>query len=369
MTQSKKILIFSTASGFCHNSTSDAIRKILDDVDITIDVVEFYDLFGNLKIPFYSKQYSIPELYNKYVQQKGNTGLFWIFSCIIFAVVLKLRSKSLNYNIDKLLTKTKPDMVISIIPFVNKILCKRLDAYSKDLSLHTIVVDFCEPFPQIWLQSKRQVIYGWNEKLISQANRFGIASSNIINLGGQLISPELKKITTQKKFDIFKVLVVFGGNGSKRILKYAKELEKTDDRIQISYIIGNSIYLNSSLREIVQKDNSTIYSFISDIKEIYSNTNLIIGKPGPSIISESIYSKTPLLLELNRKTLIQERYNAKWAKASGVALLFKTTKDLKSKLLKIAFEPLFYEQLKLNTYSINNNSFDIFKKSVIKALN
>ena len=368
MTTSKNILIFSTSSGFCHKTTINAIGYILADIDATIDVIEFYNLFGNIKIPLSPKGLSVPEIYNRYIQQKGNTGIIWLVSCLIFLVIVKFRGKRLNKEIDNLLVKSKPDMVISVIPLVNKILCKRIEAHSKDLKLHTIVVDFCQPFPNVWIQSKKQVIYGWNEKLIRQATNFGISPSNIVNLGGQLISPELKEVKECKKYKEFIVFVIWGGNGSKRIINYAHHLEETDSKIEINYIIGNNENLYNSLKKVIRKENSKIHRFILDVKEIYSKSKLIIGKPGPAIISESIFTNTPLLLEFNRKTLFQERYNAKWASLAEVALLFKTGKELKTKLHKLAFEPYYYEHLKLNTYNIPNSSFENFRNSVIKTL-
>ena len=368
MTTSKNILIFSTASGFCHKSTIISIRKILADIDANIDVIEFYDIFGSIRIPFSSKRLSIPDIYNRYIQQRGNTGILWFVACLIFQVIIKLRGGRINKKIDNLLIKSNPDMVFSIIPLVNNILSKRLEVYSKDLKLHTIVVDFCQPFPNVWLQSKNQVIYGWNEKLIRQATNFGISSSNIVNLGGQLITPELKEVNECKNGITFIVFVIWGGNGCKRIINYAQHLEATDSKIEINYVIGENENLYNSLKNGIRKKNSKIHRFISDIKEIYSKSDLIIGKPGPAVIAESIFTKTPLLLELNRKTLIQERYNAKWASLNEVALLFKTGRELKIKLQKLAFGTQLYEHLKLNTYKIPNSSFEIFKNSVTKNL-
>lgn len=365
----KRILIFSTASGFCHRATSNAIELILKDISVNINIVEFYDYFGNLKFPFTSKLYSVPAIYNKYIQQKGNTGFIWIISFLIFLIILKKRGKKINSQIDKLLLETKPDMVISTIPLVNKLLCERISIYSEGLKLHTIVVDFCQPFPRIWLQSKKQVIYGWDRRLMKQAKDFGISQSNIVNLGGQLISPKLKEVKRNERNNAFIVFVIWGGNGSKRVLKYAQQLEKTDNKIEINYIVGHNENLYNNLYKILRKNNSKIYKFFSDVTNIYSKSNLIIGKPGPGLISESIFTNVPLLLELNRKTLIQERYNAKWAKAVGVALLFKSSYELKIKLEQLAFEPHYYEQLKINTYKLPNTSFEIFKKSIIETLN
>ena len=344
------------------------MERILSTENINVVGVEFYELFGKIKIPFVLRPYSVPEIYNRFIQQNGNTGITWLISCLIFLVIAKFRKKRLSRSIDNLLAEQKPDLVFSIIPLANGILSKRLEKYSKELRLHTIVVDFCQPFPYVWIQSKRQIIYGWHKKLFSQGLKFGIPSSQIVDLKGQIISLDLSNNVKNKSVKTFVVYVVWGGNGSKRIAEYAHFLEQTDEKIEIHYVVGKNNQLKQQLLKQLKKQNSKVYSFITNIDKIYNRSDLIIGKPGPSVISESIYTNTPLLLEYNKKTLVQERYNAKWAVSVGVALKFKNGLELKEKLIKLASDYVYYQSIKKHTYSFSNNSSSMLKKSILTQL-
>ena len=60
--------------------------------------------------------------------------------------------------------------------------------------------------------------------------------------------------------------------------------------------------------------------------------DLLIGKPGASVIAEAVQMNLPLLIERNRKTMLQEQFNSKWVIKNKVGELFKGVNDLSDKI-------------------------------------
>jgi UDP-N-acetylglucosamine:LPS N-acetylglucosamine transferase len=61
---------------------------------------------------------------------------------------------------------------------------------------------------------------------------------------------------------------------------------------------------------------------------------LFVGKPGPFTVYECLEMGLPMFLELNRKTLIQERYNARMVSGGGYGATFGSVSQLRGLLEK-----------------------------------
>src|ERR1043166_1439630 len=68
---------------------------------------------------------------------------------------------------------------------------------------------------------------------------------------------------------------------------------------------------------------------------VQATSDLFVGKPGPTSIFECMEAKLPMLLELNQKTLIQERFNAEYVCYHGVGTVFRSSRDLVQILSRI----------------------------------
>jgi 1,2-diacylglycerol 3-beta-galactosyltransferase len=90
-------------------------------------------------------------------------------------------------------------------------------------------------------------------------------------------------------------VVLFGGAGSKVMLKIAERIGNSDVATQLIFICGLPYFM-----------------YISDY---------MIGKPGPGSISEAMAMKLPVIVERNAWTLPQERYNADWVRENQVGIV------------------------------------------------
>jgi 1,2-diacylglycerol 3-beta-galactosyltransferase len=56
--------------------------------------------------------------------------------------------------------------------------------------------------------------------------------------------------------------------------------------------------------------------------------DFFIGKPGPGSISEALQMGLPAIIECNRKTMPQERYNATWLEEHELGLVLRDFKEI-----------------------------------------
>ena len=187
-------------------------------------------------------------IYNKYILQYGYTWLVpWLFA------LLKLRINVKSHSIFRHLTtywqNTKPDIVVSCMGILNKLLYKSIRSYSKDVPFIILLTDFEESYANYWIQEKSAYYICGTERAYQQILAYGIPPSRIFKMSGMLVRPDFYAITRIDKIKEQKLLglmperltgiVMFGGYGSAQIRQVIAQCLQSQTDLQLILICGH----------------------------------------------------------------------------------------------------------------------------------
>ncbi|MBV8846200.1 MAG: galactosyldiacylglycerol synthase [Bryobacterales bacterium] len=238
---------------------------------------------------------------------------------------------------------TQPDMVVSLVPNFNRALHQSLKGTLPHVPFCTILTDFADHPPHFWMVPQEQFLICGTPKAVEQAKTMGHAADKVFRVSGMVLRPKFyEPIHADRRAERIRLgldpdrptgLVLFGGQGSKKMVQIARKLSET----QLILICGKNQKLQNQLSELKAKAPHFIEGFTSEIPYYMHLADFFIGKPGPGSISEAVAMKLPVIVERNAATLPQERYNADWVKEHNAGIVvesFSTIAMAVKRLLK-----------------------------------
>ena len=226
-------------------------------------------------------------------------------------------------------TQTKPDMVVSLVPNLDRAMRDALVKARPGVPYVTILTDFADYPPHFWMETPvgpEYVICG-SDKAVQQARAIGYRAERIVAASGMIVRPsfynpvEVDRMAERKRlgFDPHKpiAIVLFGGQGSKVMADIARRAPDT----QMILICGKNTRLAEQLRAMPARVPRLVEGFTQEIPYYMHVADYMVGKPGPGSISEAMIMGRPVIIERNSWTLVQERYNAEWVQERGVGIV------------------------------------------------
>jgi 1,2-diacylglycerol 3-beta-galactosyltransferase len=258
-----------------------------------------------------------------------------------------------------------PEMVVSVVPNFNRALFQGLRAVSARAPFVTILTDFADYPPHFWIERQDQYFICGTEKALGQARAMGHPAEKTFLVSGMILRPsfyerrELDRGAERKRLalqpDLPTGVVLFGGHGSAKMLRIARELQHATRPLQLILICGRNQKLAGQLRAIESRIPMHIVGFTPDVPYYMAISDFLIGKPGPGSISEALAMHLPVIIERNAWTLPQERYNADWVREKGVGLVvpdFARVDDAVNQML----EPANFARYRAQAAGIHNNA-------------
>ncbi|MGH8814291.1 MAG: MGDG synthase family glycosyltransferase, partial [Advenella sp.] len=188
--------------------------------------------------------------------------------------------------------ETEPDMVVSLVPNFNRTMYESLVSSLPGVPYVTILTDLADNAPHFWIEKNQQqhFICG-TDKALEQARAAGHPDSHIHASSGMLLHPDFyKKPEIDRReqliaagFDPDKPvgLVMFGGHGSKTMIKIAKQLSD----VQMIYICGHNAALFKKISKMQTRAHKLVEGFTTQMPIFMEMADFFIGKPGPGSIS------------------------------------------------------------------------------------
>jgi 1,2-diacylglycerol 3-beta-galactosyltransferase len=372
--ESKKTVsvVLASRSAGGHYATYVALRSLIEqqqipwqfnviDVDIALDrvaeqkkIVDLYRLFGTTGDQVIHQ-----------AQQKS-----WKLLQKLTTPLNKLLVK-LNYQAGVRIAKEKfteqsPDLVISVIPFFNKMLWEGLQNAKPGTPAVTILTDFIDCPPALWMEPETgmHVVCG-TEKAVEQARGLGMREDLIIKTSGMVIHPRFyepiscdRRIERQRLGldpDCLTGLVLFGGCGSNQMLEISQHLACFGQKLQLIFLCGRNEEVASALQQQNSLQKRFVTGFTSDIPYYMHLSDFFMGKPGPGSLSEAIAMKLPVIVEQNFGTLRQEQYNADWVRQNQVGLVIPSFRQIQ-KAVEQFLDPENFAHYRANVAAINNRA-------------
>ena len=127
------------------------------------------------------------------------------------------------------LRRTRPDIVVSLIPNFNGVMFQALRRIHPDVAYVTVMTDLADYAPHFWQEKQDQFVICGSGKAVKQAHSIGYRPERISGVFGMILKPDFYRDdgkyrrSEREKLgldpDLPTALVMFGGNGSNASIK------------------------------------------------------------------------------------------------------------------------------------------------------
>ncbi len=225
-----------------------------------------------------------------------------------FMVVLHhtLFKKALKETL-KAIDKYKPDVIVSTHYYMTLSAIEYKKKYNKDC----IVITY-NPDNNIhaWWDNRDGLFIVNNEQAYSEAiTRRHFNPDKVkqvyFTARDEILNASLDRDAYREKYGIpkdqFCVIVADGAYSSARSRSVVDELLKTDKNLTIIFLAGKNEFLYNTYKDLEDKTKPNIKLIVSGftpiVHELYCASDLFITKAGPNAILDSVFMRTPILVD------------------------------------------------------------------------
>jgi UDP-N-acetylglucosamine:LPS N-acetylglucosamine transferase len=273
------------------------------------------------------------DLYNTRLARGWSLGLAQELKFL--QALIRLCHQGLTSRLRRYWRRTKPDMVVSLIPNFNRTMYEALAGARPAAPYVTILTDFADLPPHFWIEpGQAQHFVCGTRKAVAQARALGYGPSQVHATSGMIVRPDFyQKPRGDRRAERLKLkldpdrptgIVLFGGHGSKAMQGIARRLKDT----QLILICGHNSTLAQRLVAMPARAPRLVVGFTPKIRDFMHLSDFFIGKPGPGCISEAIQQGLPVIVVNNTWTMPQERYNAEWVQENRAGIVLDSFKNV-----------------------------------------
>jgi UDP-N-acetylglucosamine:LPS N-acetylglucosamine transferase len=274
------------------------------------------------------------DLYNTRLARGWSVGLAQELK--LLQALVRLTHRSMALRLKRHWRKTRPDMVVSLIPNFNRPMYEGSTLANPTAPYVTILTDFADYPPHFWIEPHQtQHFICGTRRAVEQAHALGYDDAHVHATSGMIIRPDFyRESHVDRRVELTKLgldpdrptgIVMFGGHGSRVMLKLAKRL----DDLQLIMICGHNEALANRLRELPASAPRVVLGFTSEIRHFMQLCDYFIGKPGPGSISEAVQQGLPVIVVHNTWTMPQERYNSEWIRENQTGIVLESYKFIR----------------------------------------
>ncbi len=355
------ILVLCSNGGYGHNAAAQTLRNLLGE-EYDLKVVYPID---ELRIWGVKSGESI---YNVMLQNNWIYSLNFI-SNHIAPKLFRSRKGQVEQVIQKHIKEANPDLVISLIPFVNNPASEAARKMEIPYLLVTTDNDL-----RLWVHGLQGVKHPnfkitvgsdlWcARELVRKRN---IPDSSIETIGLPIRTDFFSTkdpATLKKEFGIPEkkpvILIMIGGAGGEKTFKYAKELGSIQLGVHLIVCAGRNLELAKELRKLVlhPTNSITVMEFTPKISDLMAMSNLLITKAGPGTITEGMIMKLPILVDSTSKVLSWERANIDMIMQYGIGDYVESFDELEPLVRRFVFDTELRKEISDAYKNVPENRF------------
>ncbi len=353
MTSRRHIIVIYTMAGGGHLKAAESLREVLEATGrykVTL-VNPYVELMPHLDLWQRLTKRTSEDIYNQTIIGEGKTGLF----CLTYYAGILLNFKLAYREGRKLLgdyfKSQKPDMVISVLPMLNRVIFDAVEDYRKtvadprSIQSAVLITDWTEYGHHIWFPKGRDyhAICGTDESF-KKAGSYKNLSGRVHATQGILLMPSFQDTSNLDKRqakldlgldpDVPVICMLYGGQGSWRMKELTKSLIAHAPRAQILLLCGRNTALAQQLEEMEMPFAHRVVGFTNEVPQYLGASDIFVGKPGPGSVSEALHFGQHLLLD-RTMALPQELPVLKWVIKHGAGSAFKSTRSFISALSRL----------------------------------
>jgi UDP-N-acetylglucosamine:LPS N-acetylglucosamine transferase len=320
-------LVYFNAGGG-HRSAALALDSVIRDLALpwSVRLVNLFEVLDPRDIFGKTTGLKPEQYYNARLARGWTLGLGQELK--VLQALIRLSHRSLTTQLRRHWERTKPDLVVSLVPNFNRAMYQALIAARPNAPYVTILTDFADMPPHFWIEPHQaQHLICGTATAAAQARAAGYDGAHIHETSGMIIRPDFyRDLHVDRRAERIKLgldpdrptgIVMFGGHGSKVMRSIAKRLDDT----QLILICGHNSTLADELRAMHCAAPRAVIGFTAQIRYFMQLSDFFIGKPGPGSISEAIQQRLPVIVVRNAWTMPQERYNTEWVQERGVGMV------------------------------------------------
>ena len=334
-----------------HKASANALQSALSTIapDLSVQLVDAATLSGAGPGDW---------LYNQLLRYNATAAIEILHSATSF--ILPLATPTLRSVFRSHWCQT-PDLavVVSFVPMLNAVFAETLPSHVK---LFTVFTDFSHTPGHPWIQHPRQHIITGTDIAFAQALshaylpiNFHSASMNVTKSSGMVVHPRFYKSafkpTENAKEDMIAklgliptfptYLVLFGGAPPTDLVADIVTLlldRPSPNQVNVITVCANNTQLYDRL--IRRKKQFAHYQsrlhltrYTKDVPLLMQLSDVLIGKPGPGVVSEAFVSGLPTVLvtgTCESNVMKQERDVLDWVRSKGVGMVARRALDATS---------------------------------------
>ena len=273
------------------------------------------------------------EVYNQRLRRGWTLGLAQELK--LLQAMIRLTHKPMLRTLQQHWAATEPDLVVSLVPNFNRVLCESVASALPGTPHVTVLTDMADLPPHFWIEPGHdQTIVCGTEHALGQARRARYADAQLALTSGMVLRPSFYSLLPAAQAECRRALgldatrptgvVMFGGQGSGQMLRIAKDLGD----VQLVLLCGHNRVLEQALRALRRRAPHAVFGFTDDVCGALRLGDFFVGKPGPGCLSEAVHLGLPVITLRNAWTMPQERYNTQWVQEQGVGLVVSSLKQL-----------------------------------------
>jgi Glycosyltransferase family 28 C-terminal domain len=351
-------------AGGGHRAAASALRQVMERQQRPFEVrlVNLQEVLDAMDVFRKITGLRLQDLYNLLLKKGWTLGSPQLMVAMHWVIRL-FHAKTVRL-LESFWRERRPDMVVSLVPNLDRALGESLDRALPGVPFVTILTDIADYPPHFWIERQVQHFICGSEKAVEQARALGHADAKIHRVSGMILNPrfyETEPLSDSDRsaaraalgFDPAQPvgLVLFGGEGSAAMLPIARSLP---DR-QLILICGNNARLREKLEALPHRAPLHIEGFTKEVPRCMQLADYFIGKPGPGSISEAVAMRLPVIVERNAWTLPQERYNAEWVREKGVGIVLPHFRGI-ARAVEDLLAPAAYQRFREATGRIHNRA-------------
>ena len=351
MRKTLELIYFNAGGG--HRSAALALKEVIENKHSDWDVT-LVNLFEVIDTERYFQKltgFAPEDLYNLRLKKGWTLGLATELK--VLQAIIRLSHAKLKRKLQQHWRKTRPDMVVSLVPNFNKVMWDALYQELPKVPYVTVMTDIADHPPHFWIEADQaQYLVCGSARAMTQARAAGYQSHQLTQTSGMILRPAFYRMAPIDRDQACAELgvnptkptglVMFGGNGSNQMLKIAKDLSDT----QLILVCGHNAALAKKIEALAPSAKHVVLGFTSEMDRIMRLSNFFIGKPGPGSLSEAVHVGLPVITFKNALTMPQERYNTTWVRENELGIVVSSIREIKAAAQELIVKlPAFQENV------------------------
>ncbi|MEL7351416.1 MAG: glycosyltransferase [Cyanobacteria bacterium P01_A01_bin.116] len=323
----KKVIFAIYDMGAGHRSTANALKHAIERKGLPWDV-EIVEVLKDVCNTTFSQDF-----YNRWILKRKWAKLINDpISVPIFKARIRLMHPLWSRQLQQYWQAKQPDIVVSLMPLLNRVLCESLAQALPGTPFVTSVTDFSDCPEHFWIEPQEQLMICPSEQVAQQAKAMGYLEQSLFRTSGVVIHPRYDlPVTVDSAAERQKLglhpnlptgLVCFGSHGSRDMLEIAQRLNDSSLALQLIFVCGRNEKLAEQIQQLPTRYAKHVEGFTKELPTYMKTADFFIGKPGSVGVSEAIALGLPVITECHSvMTLLQERATADWLSSNGFGIV------------------------------------------------